>query len=74
MTAKHVIAELKYTSGDVFGIWEFISMAKAGTVIDTDGIGYYATDTHETNRQILPSDAKAGKVNFDYHKVVWYNK
>lgn len=52
---------------------EFIGACNSGAFTDDDGIGYYATETEQTNLDILPSDT-GGFLNTDYTHVVWYNK
>ncbi len=53
---------------------EFASIVESGAIINSDGAAYYATATHETNIEFLPSDFKQGKNRGEFTHVMWYNK
>lgn len=53
---------------------EFIEDCKDGYLIDDDGIGYYGTDTAESNLEISPSDVTEREYRTDFTHVYWYNK
>ena len=42
--------------------------------IDYDGFGCYATETEMFDEEIIPSDVKKGKINYNYTHVVWFNR
>ncbi len=66
--------EIKITNGDIFTLEEFKEHCEAGYLIDYDGYGHYAhSKTHRTDKEIIPSDVRAGNV-LDYPYVVWYNR
>ena len=60
--------------GDHFTKEDFCSIVESGAVINSDGFGNYATATHETDIEFLPSDFKQGKNRQEFTHVVWYNK
>lgn len=60
--------------GDHMDIKEFIECCKAGSFIDSDGHGYYATHDKESSVQINPSWVLLGKIRKDFDYVSWYNK
>ncbi|KKN88795.1 hypothetical protein LCGC14_0244020 [marine sediment metagenome] len=60
--------------GDHFTKEEFSSILESGAIIDSDGIAYYATATHKTSIEFLPSDFKQGKNRGEFTHVIWYNK
>lgn len=61
--------------GDLMTLNEFVEACKIGPVfVDSDGCGYYATATQESNISICPSDIIANKYRKDFTHVIWYNK
>lgn len=60
--------------GDHMKMEEFIRACKANAFIDSDGIGCYATDTAVTQIYVAPSEVVAGKFNWKWSHVVWFNK
>lgn len=61
--------------GDLMTLSEFVNSCKIGPLFcDSDGSGYYATETQESNIGISPSDVIAGKYRKDFTHVMWYNK
>ena len=55
-------------------IRDFIIHCKAGSFIDYDGFGLYATASVRSTFKVCPSDVLAGNINMNYTHVVWYNK
>lgn len=61
--------------GHLIPVEEFWRMCEYGGFIDSDGEGYYATDTQESNIPAIPSeivDNEGFRTDFPY--VMWYNK
>lgn len=63
-----------YDSGDLMSMEEFIKYCRDGSFIDSDGSGYYATETECTDIQINPSWVLKGRIRRDFEYVIWYNK
>lgn len=54
---------------------EFVEQCKAGSFIDYDGFGEYATATHVSDVRVNPSDVKnGGWLDSFFTHVVWYNR
>ena len=53
---------------------DFIEGCESGCLIDDDGIGYYGTETKESDLEICPSDVTDGDYRTDFTHVYWYNK
>jgi len=64
------------TYGDKMTIQDFISCCESGGFIDSDGSGYYANETNESNIPALPSMITSGKITKrpELTHVIWYNK
>jgi hypothetical protein len=60
--------------GDHMTREEFAEQATNGFFVDSDGSGYYATESHETNILANPSDFAKGKIRDDFTHIMWYNK
>ena len=55
-------------------IKEFKSHCKYGGIMDSDGIGYYATDNEVSNIEASPRAFVNGIIRSDFTHVCWYNK
>ena len=53
---------------------EFKSHCRRGTFMDTDGVGYYATDKEVSNIEASPNAFRQGIIREDFTYVCWYNK
>ena len=53
---------------------DFKDYCDSGCFISSDGDGYYATETEESDIYISPSDFKYDVVRDDFTHIVWYNK
>ena len=53
---------------------EFKSHCRYGGIMDSDGIGYYATDKEVSNIEARPSAFVDGIIRSDFTYVCWYNK
>ena len=42
--------------------------------MDTDGVGYYATDKEVSNIEASPNAFRQGIIREDFTHVCWYNK
>ena len=61
--------------GDKMTLKEFMEMCLDRSLIDYDGIGYYAfEDCMDRDAQVVPSDIMNGNVKIFYTHVVWYNR
>lgn len=60
--------------GDLMTMEAFIDTCECGGFIDYDGIGRYATETQESDIEILPSDITMGVYRKDFSHVVWFNR
>lgn len=60
--------------GDVFNMEDFKENVEYGAFIDSDGDGYYGTETHESNISVSPSDIRNGTYRKDFTHIIWYNK
>jgi hypothetical protein len=57
-------------------IQEFMEACQPrGMIINSDGIGFYASATRETDKAILPSEIAKGDGYYDkrFTHVCWYN-
>lgn len=63
-----------HRDGDLMRMDEFIGYCKDGSFIDSDGSGFYATQTESTDLQINPSWVLKGRIRKDFNYVIWYNK
>lgn len=64
-------------TGDLFTFDEFKGMCDSGALIDYDGMGVWATETHhdDSGNWIYPSQIKKGmKAPKGFTHVEWYNK
>ena len=64
----------KEWKGEILTLDKFKAMALDGTLIDNDGIGYYATESAKSDVEIYPSDVKEGLIRDDFSHVIWFNK
>ena len=53
---------------------EFKSNCRYGTFMDSDGVGYYATDKEVSNIEASPSAFVKGIIREDFTHICWYNK
>ena len=53
---------------------EFKSNCRYGAFMDTDGVGYYATDKEVSNIEASPNVFRYGVIREDFTHVCWYNK
>ena len=53
---------------------EFKSNCRYGVFMDTDGVGYYATDKEVSNIEASPNAFRQGIIREDFTHVCWYNK
>ena len=53
---------------------EFKSNCRCGTFMDSDGVGYYATDKEVSNIEASPSVFVKGIIREDFTHICWYNK
>ena len=53
---------------------EFKSNCRYGAFMDSDGVGYYATDKEVSNIGANPSAFVKGIIREDFTHVCWYNK
>jgi len=60
--------------GDLMSLEEFIDCCQTGCFIDYDGHGYYATATHESDIEVVPSDIVKGNILTKFSHVKWYNR
>ena len=52
---------------------EFKSNCRYGAFMDSDGVGYYATDKEVSNIEASPSAFVKGIIREDFTHVCWYN-
>ena len=52
----------------------FVSAATAKEIVDTDGEGYYATETAKTDVLVRPSDIIENIYRTDFPYVIWFPK
>ena len=53
---------------------EFKSNCRYGVFMDSDGVGYYATDKEVSNIEASPSTFVKGIIREDFTHICWYNK
>lgn len=53
---------------------EFKSHCRYGGIMDSDGVGYYATDKEVSNIEASPRAFVDGIIRPDFTYVCWYNK
>ena len=53
---------------------EFKSNCRYGTFMDSDGVGYYATDKEVSNIEVSPNAFRHGIIREDFTHICWYNK
>ena len=53
---------------------EFKSNCRYGVFMDTDGVGYYATDKEVSDIKASPNAFRYGIIREDFTHVCWYNK
>lgn len=53
---------------------EFKTHCKYGGIMNSDGVGYYATDSEVSNIEAIPSAFMDGVIRSDFTHVCWYNK
>ena len=61
---------------DLYTIDRFMVMCKSGYLIDYDGVGYFGTETTESEQQVSCKDLASGTVVPDpkHTHVHWYNR
>lgn len=64
----------KTWKGDIIPFDNFKQMCQNKTIVDSDGYGYYATETAKSNIEIYPSDIIENKYRTDFSHVIWFNK
>lgn len=64
----------KQWKGNLMTIEEFVEDCKNGSLIDSDGYGYYATEIGKSDILIYPSDVIEDKFRKDFSHVIWFNK
>ena len=64
----------KEWKGDTYTIEEFKSMARSKMLMDSDGYGYYATESAKSDVHIMPSDVIENIIRDDFSHVIWCNK
>lgn len=64
----------KEWKGEIFTIEEFIEMSEDGSLIDYDGVGYYATDEAKSDVEAYPSDFIENLYRKDFTHIIWFNK
>lgn len=57
-----------------FTFEQFVNMAKDGSLTDSDGHGYYATENGISDITIMPSDITENMYRNDFTYVVWFSK
>ena len=55
-------------------IKEFKSHCNCGGIMNSDGVGYYATDKEVSNIEASPRAFVDGIIRSDFTHVCWYNK
>ncbi len=64
----------KEWKGDTYTLEEFKALAKSKALMDSDGYGYYATETSKSDVYIMPSDVIENILRNDFSHVIWFNK
>lgn len=64
----------KEWQGETIELENFIKLAKSGSIEDSDGYGYYATETSKSDILIMPSDVKENLIREDFSHVIWFEK
>lgn len=64
----------KEWKGDLYTIDEFKSAVKHRLFVDSDGIGYYATETSKSDVEVLPSDFEENIIREDFSHIMWFNR
>jgi len=52
----------------------FVDCVSEGGFIDSDGDGYYATETEMSSKPARPSDIRCGIIDNTWTHVMWFNK
>ena len=52
----------------------FKNHCNCGGIMNSDGVGYYATDKEVSNIEAMPSAFVKGLIRPDFTHVCWYNK
>ena len=61
--------------GDLIPVAEFWRCCEYHGFIDSDGVGFYATETQESNIPAIPSEIADNEgFRSDFPFVMWYNK
>lgn len=60
--------------GDLIPVHKFWKICECGGFIDSDGEGYYATETQESDIPAIPSEIVGENFRTDFPYVIWYNK
>ena len=64
----------KKWKGKKYQLEEFIDACVSRSFVDSDGFGYYATETAKTDILIYPSDIIENIYRTDFPYVLWFNK
>ena len=64
----------KKWKGKLISIEEFSEMSRSGKINDTNNVGYYATETGQSDIEIYPSDVIDDKIRKDFYYVILYKK
>lgn len=60
--------------GEHMSLTFFVAECQSGFFMDSDGHGYYATQTEMTELPAIPSRICQGKILWKYSHVVWFGK
>lgn len=64
------------TPGDLYTVAEFKEMCEAGDIMDDDGMGYFSTETTESEEEVSCENLACGGAapHPKYTHVRWYNR
>jgi len=60
--------------GDLYLIEDFSEMCEDGTIIDSDGRGYYATESKKSSIPVDPDEFWTAEHRPEFTHVIWFNK
>lgn len=60
--------------GDLYPIDVFSEMCEDGCIIDSDGRGYYATESKKSNILVDPDEFWTAEHKPEFTHVIWFNK
>lgn len=64
----------KEWKGDLYTIEEFKNAVRHKLFVDSDGVGYYATETSKSDVEVYPSDFKENLIREDFSHIIWFNR